>query len=202
MATYNLPAAPDGMPSDYGLTQLINQKFFGAANFGSQRELLAGSRYLLRLTYDRRVRDRHRVLQNVIEASAIPGDDIRIRLASCVGYIPGDVPIVTSTAVAAAGSRQIRVSVAGNAVLEGKLFSVGDRLYKSRTSLPIGGNRTVTLNWPLRSEVAAGTVLNFSDPTSHFVILDQAPSFPVRGFIDDQGDTEGGPIVAEFTELL
>ena len=98
--------------------------------------------------------------------------------------------------------RQIRVNVATNAVLEGSLFSVGDRLYKSRTALAIGGNRTVTLNWPLRAEVAAGTVLNFADPTSHFVILEQAPSFPTRGYIDDQGETLGGPIVVDLTELL
>ena len=184
------------------MTQLINQKFFGASNFASQREDLPGSRYLLRLTYDRRVRDRHRVLQNIYEAAAYPGDDVRVRMTSCVGYLPGDVPVVTASAVAAAGSRQIRVNVATNAVLDGALFSVGERFYKSRTALSIGGNRTMALNWPLRAEVAAGTVLNFSDPTSRFVILDQSPSFPTRGYIDDEGETNGGPIVVELTEML
>ena len=62
--------------------------------------------------------------------------------------------------------------------------------------------RNLILNWPLRAEIAAGTVLNFADPTSRFVILDQSPSFPVRGYIDDEGETLGGPIVVELTEML
>ena len=157
----------------------------------------------MRLTYKVRVARRREVLQNIFEAAGIPGDDVLIRFASTLEYDPGDdVPTVVTSAVANARSRIIPVTVTGHPMQAGKLFSVGNRLYKSRTNATVGTGRSIRTGWPLRADIPSGTALNFANPTARFIIVQDPPTFPVRRYYDKGKRVLGGPIIVELVELL
>ena len=203
MTTYVLPSDADGMPSSWALLPVINQQVFAARNLDSQRELGGGSRFSLRLTYNVRTGRVHERLVNVFEAASVPGDDLLVRFASSLGYDPGDnIPTVVTSAIARARSRTIPVNVATTSVIDGKLFSADDRLYRTRNHASVGTGRTITVGWPLRADIPAGTSLRFHDPRAKFVVVAEPPSFPVRGYNTRGGKREiGGPLIVELVEL-
>ena len=177
MATYTLPNAP----SSWNLRPVPNVQGFGAANLDINRSLVGGSRYILELAWDVRHGVNYERLQNVLEAASIPGDDLRIRFATDLGYVHRNNCAATTRAVAAAGGRNVPVNVSGGAVPAGALFSAGGRLYRNRLAVSQGGGRTMLAGWPLRAEIASGTALNLADPTAEFILLDQPPNFPTQG---------------------
>lgn len=179
----------------------MNQRLFAGSNLLPQRDLIAGSRYILRLTYDTRLGDDHRILQNAFEAASVPGDSVEIEFKTLLDYQAKTTPVVSTAAKANAGSRVFQAAVSGEAIEQGSLFSVAGEIYRVRQSVAIGASQTILVGWPLRNDIANNTSLEFENPTGEFVVIRDPPVFPIRKYkYEDEGYTQGGPIVVELME--
>lgn len=178
MATYDLPA--DAAPSSWTLTPVLNVRAFAGENLERQRNLGGGSRYVLELHYDVRHGERLRAIQNICEAAGVPGDDVRVRFASRLGYRPPPNARAVARANGSAGGTTLDATVSGAALAAGSIVSIADRLYRIRKDAAIGA-RTLALGWPLRADVLAGAAIEVADPAARFVVLAEPPSFPVLG---------------------
>ena len=116
-------------PTSWSLLPAINQRLFAGSDLLPQRDLIGGSRYILRLVYDLRSGAMRDELENIFEAASVPGDDVRVHFHS-LGYRPKDPPSVCTALKANAGTREIRVHVSNNPIVGGALFSRADRIYK------------------------------------------------------------------------
>lgn len=201
MATYELNRSALA-PSDWSLLPAINQRFFAGSDLLPQRDLIGGSRYILRLTYDHRsgaIRDE---LENIFEAASVPGDDVRVHF-STLGHKLDKVPVVHASTKANAGTRMMKVRVSNNPIVKGTLFSRADRIYKCRNNVAVNtGGLDMTIGWPLRAPINANSILEFNNPTARFVVIRDPPVFP-RRLVNAEGKRIlGGPIVVELMELM
>ena len=197
MTTYALPAG--GAPSAWTLTPVLNVRAFAGENLDRQRNLGAGNRYVLELDYDKRHGATLLALQNVLEAAGVPGDDLRVRLRTDLGYAPPPNARAVCRATSAAGASALAATVSGGTIVAGSFVSVADRLYRVRRDAAAGA-RSLALGWPLRAEVASGAAIEVDDPAARFVLLAEPPSFPILG--RTTGGHLHGPLSVELAEAL
>ena len=197
--TFDLPNGADGAPTSWTLTPVLNVRAFAGENLERQRNLGGGSRYVLELHFDQRHGARLAALQNVLEAAGVPGDDIRVRLRSHLGYTPPANARATARAKGSAGATTLDVTVTGGTITAGSIVSIADRLYRVRRDAAVGAS-ALALGWPLRADVADGATIEVDDPSARFVVLAEPPSFPVLG--RTTGGELYGPLAVELAEAL
>lgn len=205
MATFDLPAAPDGTPSNWDLLPMLNVEAFRGGELTLQRNLRGGSRFLLRMNWDHRHGERRRKLAAALMQASVPGHDLRVGLAA-LGHVPP--PNVTVVAGGAsdlgggkrgtpAGATELSCQVTGN-LPAFSILSHGDRLLLTLAAAT--GNATLTLAWALRAPIEAGQSIEVANPTARFVNEGDAPSFPTLG--RTVAGEERGPLAIELVEAL